>query len=323
MKKTLIAFALILCLMLSSGCYHTRASKISKIVGTYELITYSEDGVDMIAKYDMQAYLVVNNEGKSYYYLRRGEYVSLEEINLRFIPDEEESGKYSYIEYQRDTSSEWEMFGYADDGFNAHRRRYTGGLENLKSYDIYINYKKVSKVKDLSYLSSKVSNLPKPLEFGKNLYDGIYNYEFIYNNFDREKQKRFNEYFDEEFVYWFIDLNLYTGKATTYTMQKSDEVSKETQSSFTLGESNNLSGFNIEGFNSLGERKAYTEKSSGGTTSSYSIYLYIPGSFEYEGESFEFYYVFAKNYRYHFDIEYQMQYRIDYYNSTKPQEPTE
>lgn len=323
MKKTLIAFALILCLILSSGCYVTRASKISKIVGTYELTSYTDDGVDMITKYDMQAYLVVNNEGKSYYYLRRGEYVSLEEINLRFIPDEEESGKYSYIEYQRDSSSEWEKLGYADDGFNSNRIHYKGGWGNLTSYYVYTSYKKVSKVKDLSYLSSKIANLPTPLEFGKGLYDGIYSYQFIYNNFDSEKQKRFNEYFDEEFVYWFIDLNLYTGKATTYTMQKSDEVSKETQTAFTIGESNSLGGFNIEGFNSLGERKAYTEKGSGGTVSSYSVYFYVPGYFEYEGETFEFYYAFTRSYRYYFDVEYQMQDRIDYYNSTKPQEPTE
>lgn len=319
MRKLLIAFTLILCMLVSSGCYVTKAAKIKDIVGTYKLTSYTDDGVDLIAKRGITAYLVITNDGTNYYYYKEeGREALLREIKVAFIPDEEEQGKYSYVEYRINAYDSAVKFAYAFDGLNATAIRVGRKNGEIYTYQIYTKYEKVNSAKDLSFLKKELGEIPQAIEYGKSMYHGIFSHQFqdYYNS--GISQDYFNKEYVEPFVYWYIDVNVITQKATVYYMLKADEKPVVEERSFTMT-SRASGGYDLIGLYPVDSREAYVYKGAQSGTS-YSIYLYVPEA-HLDGENTYYFYQAFTHGGYYFDLEYQMQARIDWYNSTK--EPTE
>ena len=314
MKKLLISLTLILCLLASTGCYVTKAAKIKDIVGTYQLTSYTNDGVNVMEKRQMTAYLVITNSGTSYYYLKEGEKSTLKEVSVRFIPDEQETNKYSYVEFSSDGINTTKL-AYAYDGLNSTQIRLGNKNGSIYTYQIYTSYKKVSKAQDLSYLTKTLGQLPNVIAYGKGLFHGIYSSQFQEKDNSTTASGSFDQVFVDPYVYFYIDVNFATNTATAYYVEKAnDEVAVTKPLTFTASDRAS-GGYYLNGLWDDGDRVAYVYKGAQSGTS-YSIYLYVPMTYTYEEETYLYYDCLVLQSD-SFDIEYQAAARMEWYNQQK------
>jgi hypothetical protein len=301
MKRFAIAVTLILVLLLSSGCYTVNAVKLKDVVGTYKITSYTSDGTDLIAKKGMEAYLVINSSGKSYYVYRDAKTeLYVREIQLRLVQDTENPSKYAYVEYKLDHRSDYEKLAINKEILNAHSFHYDWRNGSLYQYQDYITFEKVNRATDLSYVKKCLGSLPNVLEYGYGLYDGVYSYQYA---------SLTESWFDEPFVYLFIDLKVAASTADVYYMLKSDEIERvETNLPVTINK-----GF--ETTVTIGEKQMRLETYLSGVSNEAS--MHISGVVTHEENEYSVSYVLTVHRREGFDIEYQKQDRIDWYNSQK------
>ena len=310
MKRFALVFTLIITILLSStGCYMVSAVKLKDLVGTYKISTYTSDGTDLIAKKQMEAYLVINSGGKSYYvYKDASTELYVREIELRLTQDTENPSKYAYVEYRLDHQSDYEKLAINKSVLNAHSFHYDWRNGSLYQYQDYVTFEKVNKATDLTYVAKCLGALPNVIEFGYGLYDGVYTHQYT----SLPGGDSSSSWFDEPFVYLYIDLRVASLTADVYYMLKSDEVErveKDLAVTITKGFETTLT---------IGEKQMRLETSVSG--SSYVASLYVPDTALHDGSEYSLSYVLTVYRREYFDIEYQKQDRINWYNSQKQQQ---
>ncbi len=191
-----------------------KAGKKEEVVGTYKLVTdtrtaYQEETVDNIEKYGKEAYLVIT--GKTYgYYVYKDNYSSVfaREVKLEYTYNDE--GNISLISFITGEGKNAHTFNVDAQKRVALISRWPSATKHIDAYDI--QYNKVDKATDLSYVKNIYSNLPV---FGYDLYDynGLYCAEIT-----NELQKNYSEY-----IYKYYDVDSANCKATLYYALKSDE----------------------------------------------------------------------------------------------------
>ncbi len=315
MKKIIISFTLIFCILLSAGCYMTQATKLRNIVGTYELTSYSDDGVDLLKEKQIVQYLVVSQSGMGYlYYKDSTTEPTLTQVQIRLVPDQEETNKYTYVEYKLDSAVDSVKLAYANKGLNADQIKFH--YNPLTPYHVYTNYRRVSSDQDLSYLTKTFGELPTVIEYGKSLFHGFFGDSYRHDNLTDEERAIFNENFVEPYVYQYVHVNLPAQKATLYYMLKEDGVEMKEEFSIALSAHPN-GGYYLDGFMTEGDRKAYLEKGvqmSGSNT--YYAYVYLPRTFVHDGVTYEYYQVCMKLGSY-FDLEESIADRVNHFNEIK------
>jgi hypothetical protein len=279
--------------------------KLKDVVGTYKITNYTSDGVDLIAKKQIEAYLVINSSGKSYYVYKDSKTdLYVREMQIRLVQDTENSSKYAYVEYKLDHQGDYEKLAINKKILNAHTFHYDWRNGELYQYQDYLTFEKVNRATDLSYVQKCLGELPNVIEYGYGLYDGVYSYQYANLPGDWLSQA-----FDESFVYLYVDLKIASSSADVYYMLKSDEIERvEKDLAVTINKG-------MEVTLTIGEMQMRLQSSV--TSTSYTVDLLIPTTFIYEENSYDASYVLSVNRREYFDIEYQKQDRIDWYNSQK------
>ena len=260
-KRRLLSLIMVLTLILSatavlSSCYIIKSGKMKDIEGTYQLTTYSRD-TDLIEKRGIVLYVVIRADGTGYYaYKSNGTEPHIAELRCSFTSDSEKSGHYSNVAIN---------FGYGSDATNF---GITAGSESSSinsnttywgdKWDIkwqYVTLKRVSKATDLSYINENFGAYDV-LPYGLLKANGGYDLLSITSNTGDDVNP---------FVYYLMDVNLYTLKTTVWYMLKQDEVAcvetfdiKDlTNYSFTIDNTVVTVGNNALSFAIDGESTAY------------------------------------------------------------------
>ncbi len=294
MKKIIISLTLILCILLSTGCYMTQATKIRNIVGTYELTRYSDDGTDLLTENQMVEYLVIPKSGYGYIYYKDAKTpATVRQIEVRFIADEEEPSKYEYIEYKTDDDAKFSKLAYANKGLNADRAKLVIENGSLVTRHFYVNYKRVSSAQDLSYLQKTLGELPTALEYGKALYHTNFIKSFSKNDFNSEQSSIFYQNYVDPYAYRYINLDVVNKKATLYYMLTADQIPQVKTLPFTF-EERAEGGYYLNGLDFDETRRAYVYSVTPISSSAEknNVYLCVPSTFTFDDVDYEFYDVF-------------------------------
>lgn len=213
-KSTVSVVISVLMLALSLFLVSCKAGKKEDVVGTYKLVTdtrtvYGEDTVDNIKKYGKEAYLVITGKDYGYYvYKDDSSPVIAREVKLEYSYNEE--GNISLVGFITGEGERTNSFNV-----NAMQKvslisRWPSASKYIDAYDI--QYDKVDKSTDLSYVKNVYADLPI---FGYDLYkyNALYRAEVV-----SESQNNPGEY-----VYKYYDVDSSKRKATFYYALKSDE----------------------------------------------------------------------------------------------------
>ena len=319
--KKLLALTIV-CISLAavvlSGCYVTKAARKRDMLGIYELTTYTYDGKNLLEEDKIVNYLVIPESGYGYYVYKEGDFdYIVQEMTVNFIPDETEPNKYSYIEYRLSGDSENTKLGYVRGNLNANRIRYRWINNQLTHYYVYTSFNRITKKTQLSYLEDKIGKLPPALSYNTALFDGVYSYQF--EEFGGSSMSNdIPEGYENPYVYWYVDLELSKNKATSYYMLKEDEVAVVKEHSISLRANENGTYTLVSDLSPKDLAEVTLERKYLGA--SYAVYMYIPIPMQLESGECDVSLVFTPHERYSFDIEYQRQDRINWYNQSKPQE---
>lgn len=168
MKKILsrrfAALTLVVILILSAvafgGCYRISSAELKYVVGTYKLITYSGQE-DLIAAKGIELYVVIRSDGTGYYAYKDSETAAhIKPVSCRYLEDEEEPGKYSYVEIDFEGNGDYEKLAIYSKMFekklNATKAVWKGNLFEGTArvdYTVSIVFERVSNATDLSYVN--------------------------------------------------------------------------------------------------------------------------------------------------------------------------
>ncbi len=272
--RRLLSLALILILILStatvlSGCIVTKSAKMKYVEGTYELTTYSGDS-DWLTERGIELIMVIRQDGTGYYgYKDNDTEPFISELRCRFISDTEESSKYQYVEIDFEGNGEFHQLGiYADlrkQNLNSKQAKWKGNLfEGTAEIDYYIDvgFTRIDKDTDRSLIDERFAGAPV-LPYGVNKYVGAYQFQGL----DGGLYPDVVGYVPPSpLIYFYLDLDFYSGKGTAYYMLKSDEEAKVVI--FELRATKNESD---EFVLQLGEREAKIIKGE-----FYSTHIHIP-----------------------------------------------
>ena len=234
-RRLLSSLALVLILILSttvlSGCYVVNSGKMSKVEGTYMLTHYSGDG-DRLTERGITMYMVIRADGTGYYaYKDNNKAAHISELRCRFTQDEEEPGKYSYVEIDFYGRGEYEKLAinarlFESTNLNSQTAVWKPIVwGEMPEIDYYVNvdFTRVDKATDLSFIKEQFGDLTV-LPQGAHKYHGTYSFNTLAGG----------DYSDVEgnippspFVYFYVDIDIYASKGKAYYMLKSDEVEKE------------------------------------------------------------------------------------------------
>lgn len=236
MKKTALVLTIILvaalCATMLSSCYVSRPAAMKKVVGTYELTSFTRtysaaegetesNTVDMIKDKEIKAYLVVNADGKGYYvYSDKDTEVTTHQVNITFTYDEDDSSKVKEIYYTdgADASGDGSpLKGHEHLGvyFKWTTKKLTYSMPAVlgRKYSQSVRYDRVDKATDLSYVSKKFGKTLVAPAYEVAQLDGLLTYEGIYD-------------MNSPYVYYYMDYRPAQNKATVYYMLKADEIQK-------------------------------------------------------------------------------------------------
>ncbi len=231
-RRLLSSLALVLILILSttvlSGCYVVNSGKMSKVEGTYMLTHYSGDG-DRLTERGITMYMVIRADGTGYYaYKDNNKAARISELRCRFTQDEEEAGKYSYVEIDFHGRGEYEKFAinsrlFESTNLNSQTAVWKpivwGEVPEIDYY-IDVDFTRVSKATDLSYIKENFGDVPQ-LPLGAMNYDGTYK---LVNIIANDKSPVGAEIPKNDFVYYYADFDFVNGNAKIRTMNKSNEI---------------------------------------------------------------------------------------------------
>lgn len=204
-----------------AGC---TPAKMSKVVGTYELIIdtnqrYEEETVDRIAEYGVKSYLVLT-DGDYGYYIYEDKYTSVTCKTVKLSYNKNDDDKITSVTYTADIYRKTSSYNVdARDGTVYLVARWPSASKLIDAYER--QYKKVSKATDLSYV--------------KTVYKGLRAFPYATSEYNRlfyaEIAKPYANYSD--YIYKFYDLDVINGKATLYYALKSD-LTPITEENLTL-----------------------------------------------------------------------------------------
>ncbi len=200
MKKyriLLVALLVIAFAVAMVGCYFVDSQKMDKVKGTYKLVNYTyvpsyerKEGYtpnrrDYIndEKYLYEDYLIVTGTSTGYYIHKdaSGE-AYVKEVTLSYEYDAEDSSKVEYVTYYDalnvgSTTNNGNHLGVSKGGLNFSRpafdytQLFTG--KKMRSEDLDVNWEKVDKATDLSYVKKQIPSL-KEYDFKGYGVRGIY-----------------------------------------------------------------------------------------------------------------------------------------------------
>ena len=223
-----LALIVIMSALLLSSCYVVKSGSMSKIEGTYVLTGYSGKG-DYLTERGIVMYLVIRSDGTGYYaYKDNNTQAYITELRCRYVQDTEEAGKYSYVEIDFGTGEYVKFAVYAPTFEIQTNLNFTRPVwkpvvwgEPLEiDYNINVDFARVSRKTDLSYINENFGSAPS-LPFGTKRFDGTYKLDTIVAN---EKTPVGAVIPENQYVYYYIDLDFVAGKVKIYAMSKSDEM---------------------------------------------------------------------------------------------------
>lgn len=225
--KYLITTLLIMAFAVTSfGCYAISAQKMDKVKGTYKLTSYTytpsyerREGYtpktyDYISgeNYLYEDYLVVTGAGTGYYVHKDvNNSAYSKEVTLSYIYNSEDSSKVEYVIWNDalsgNSDSDGHKLGVAKDrlNFSLPAFDYTQLFtkKNMRSEDLYVNWQKVDRATDLSYVKEQLNGIK---EYSYEAYGvrGIYEWEITT---DIETSQAV----DNQYQYYFIVVDTANG----------------------------------------------------------------------------------------------------------------
>lgn len=205
----------VLLLTFSTPFIACKAGKKENVIGTYKLVTdtrtaYQEETVNNIEKYGREAYLVLT-DGDYGYYVYKDNYTSIfaRKVKLEYTYNDE--GKISLVSFQTEEGKTSKTFNVDSRDRVALISRWPSATKHIDAYDI--QYNKVDKATDLSYIKKLYADLPV-FDYGVYEYNGLY-----YAQLTNGLQKNFSEY-----IYKYYLFDTAQCKATLFYALKSDET---------------------------------------------------------------------------------------------------
>jgi hypothetical protein len=141
------------------------SGKLNKIIGTYELTSYTADE-DRLASKGIKLFIAINSDGTGYYAYSDNEtspYCA--PITCKFNPDPENSDKYNYVNIDFDGDGIYENFGvysgWFDKNLNYSKAVFTGNIleGNLGiDYNISVKFTRVDSASNLDYIKEVFGN---------------------------------------------------------------------------------------------------------------------------------------------------------------------
>ena len=296
MKKLLsLVLTAALCLtavFVLTACYASKPVLMEDLVGTYQLTKFTRTGTgenaethDLIAEKGIVAYLVVGADGKGYYVYKdndvelyvkevRIEYdYATEDVTEEYVDDQ--GNTQTRIVETKTTDLIDEIRYYTGDGSATHPG---GGHENLGVNGAILNfyyaaifqrkesqsveYKKVDKAVDLSYVQGKLGQLPAATAYEVQRMGGWHTVDESYDS--------------SEILYRAYNVDLATMTATYYYATKQDKIMQQSQVALTYSLSDDGTTLNVN----LGDEQ-YT---------AYYNYQNVPSSFSRTSEAVSFFF---------------------------------
>ena len=232
--RRLLSLAMVLILILStatvlSGCIITKSAKMKYVEGTYKLTTYSGNS-DWLTERGIELIMVIRADGTGYYGYRSNDAEPfISELRCNFLTDPEESGKYQYVEIDFEGKGEYHKLGinadFKDQNLISKEAKWKGNLfEGTAEIDYYIDvgFTRIDKATDRSIIDERFSGAPV-LPYGIKKYVGAYHF----TTFEGGIYPDVEGYVPPSpLVYFYLDLDFYSGKATAYYMLKSNEEAR-------------------------------------------------------------------------------------------------
>ena len=234
--RRLLSLAIVLVLILStaavlSGCYITRSAKMKYVEGTYELTSYSGK-TNYLEERGIKLIIVIRADGTGYYgYKNNDTEAFISELRCRFIQDTEDSSKYQYVEIDFEGKGEYVQLGINSDWktqkLGKSRPVYKGNLfqGNVELYyQETIGFTRISKATDRSVLDEHFTGEHQTVVYGTQKYIGTYAFE----RYDGGNYPDVEGYTPPSpFVYFYLNVDFYSGTAMAYYMLKENEEAKE------------------------------------------------------------------------------------------------
>ena len=237
------------CAIALVGCYVSKPATMSDLVGVYQLTKFTrthtstdENGesqsteTDLMAERGITAFLVVGDNGFGYYVYKDNDGQSAKQVAITYTYDDEDTDKIKEISYS-------DGYAASGDGFPG-KGKETLGLtfqkkeKNLnynyaqingklikRDYSQSVSYTKVANGADLSFVERKIGtslSIPDMRIAGLNGWQ-------VHEDFGAE----------EEYVYYYIDLNVVEKKADVYFMRREDKIQESAHNldvTFTIPE---------------------------------------------------------------------------------------
>ncbi len=160
---------LIFSTILATGCYVIKGVKMRDLVGTYELTRYSAK-TDLMAEREMKLYMIINSDGSGYYvYKDKDTKLYASKMSFNFETNAEDSSKYDYVHAQFNFHDEAVKFGVFGKNLNFQTIKWKPiewGKPLEQDYTIDVDFNKVSKKTDLSYVNDVFDTNLTALPFG-------------------------------------------------------------------------------------------------------------------------------------------------------------
>ena len=240
---TLALVMILLCsVVFASGCYVIKGVKMNKLVGTYQLTSYSTK-VDQIAEREMTLYMVIRSDGTGYYaYKDKDTALYCAEMRFRFTANQEDSSIYDYVECDFRAENDWVKFGIAKKMLNFNQIKWKPlewGKPLEKDYDITVRMQKVSDKTDLSFICEELHADLQALPHGAATLARVYQYNGITTEagvyLTADEIAAFGL---EEPVYSYIRLDVFQNKATSYYFYESESQQFVKEYAMTLTQEN-------------------------------------------------------------------------------------
>lgn len=223
-KRLLVAILLVVTTVaFSSGCYMISAQKMWRVKGTYKLTTYTrthkESGttLDYLAEKGMEVYLIVGTadsgrRGGYYVYKDNETEAYSKEVDLLFEYSEEDSSKVTRVGYKDSTEKEYTYHGVTRNSLNYSNP----GI--WQDYEYSRRWTKISRDTDLSKVKEELGEIK---EYSYDAWGANALYELMTSE---ETGDNWVLYPPQEYQYYFIAIDAYAKKATTYYALKSDLI---------------------------------------------------------------------------------------------------
>lgn len=155
---TMLLVAMVM--VLSVGCYIISGQKLSKVKGTYQLVSYTRTNgktnavTDYLSKNGYQAFLVVTGENEGYYVSRDNETeASYRKVSLTYTYSTEDSSKLEYVTY-RFAGSDEQKLGVSSNTLSFSRPAIKLS-EMIYSDGLSMSWNRVDDAVDLSYVQAQ------------------------------------------------------------------------------------------------------------------------------------------------------------------------